>query len=120
MVKLHVILAQSEGDPEIDLVAGEVVARETFSILTTTAVIRPNTIIKLFLGRTNPQHADLLNAILPRIYVMNNNISADSLRAQNVNVDIQPLCSEDFPEMDIRPLCLVIYDMKKTLSGHRA
>ena len=53
MVKLHVILAQSEGDPEIDLVAGEVVARETFSILTTTAaVIRPNTIINLFLGRT--------------------------------------------------------------------
>ena len=45
MVKLHVILGQSEGDPEIDLVAGEVVARETFSILTTTAVIRPNTII---------------------------------------------------------------------------
>ena len=85
MVKLHVILAQSEGDPEIDLVAGEVVARETFSSLTTTAVIRPNTIINLFLGRTNPQHADWLNgvnAILPRIYVMNNNISADSLRAQ--------------------------------------
>ena len=44
MVKLHVILVQSEGDPEIDLVAGEVVARETFSSLTTTAVIRPNTI----------------------------------------------------------------------------
>src|SRR6218665_4018126 len=84
MVKLHVILAQSEGGPEIDLVAGEVVARGTFSILTTTAVIRPNklTIINLFLGRTNPQHADWLNAILPRIYVMNNNISADSLRAQ--------------------------------------
>ena len=39
MVKLHVILAQAEGDPEIDLVAREVVARETFSILTTTAVI---------------------------------------------------------------------------------
>src|SRR6218665_2096918 len=59
MVKLHVILAQSEGDPEIDLVAGEVVARETFSILTTTAVIRPNTTNNnLFLGRTNPQHAD--------------------------------------------------------------
>jgi len=52
MVKLHVILVQSEGDPEIDLVDGEVVARETFSILTTTAVIRPNTIINLFLGRT--------------------------------------------------------------------
>jgi len=44
MVKLHAILGQSEGDPEIDLVAGEVVARETFSSLTTTAVIRPNTI----------------------------------------------------------------------------
>jgi len=115
---LHVILAQSEGDGEIDLVAGEVVARETFSILTTTAVIRPNTIINLFLGRTNPQHADWLNAILPRIYVMNNNISADSLRAQNV--DIQPLRSEDFPEMDIQPLCLVKYDMKKPFSGHRA
>src|SRR6218665_2542971 len=84
MVKLHVILVQSEGDPEIDLVDGEVVARETFSILTTTAVIRPNTIINLFLGRTkssshgglylrpipsNPQHADWLNAILPRNYV---------------------------------------------------
>src|SRR6218665_3410713 len=86
MVKLHVILAQSEGGPEIDLVAGKVVARETFSILTTTAVTRPNklTIINLFLGRTNPQHADWLNAILPRIYmyVMNNNKSADSLRAQ--------------------------------------
>src|SRR6218665_3387078 len=82
MVKLHVILAQSECGSEIDLVAGEVVARETFSILTTTAVIRPNTIINLFLGRMNPQHADWLNAILPRIYVMNNNISADSLRAQ--------------------------------------
>src|SRR6218665_1036810 len=82
MVKLHVILAQSEGGPEIDLVAGEVVARETFSILTTTAVIRPNTIINLFLGRTNPQHADWLNAILSRIYVMNNNIATDSLRAQ--------------------------------------
>src|SRR6218665_1300369 len=77
MVKLHVILAQSEGDPEIDLVAGEVVARKTFSILTTTAVIRPNTIINLFLGRMDPQHADWFNAILPRIYGMNNNISAD-------------------------------------------
>src|SRR6218665_2949917 len=52
MVKLHVILALCEGNPEIDLVAGEVVARETFSILTTTAVIRPNTIIHLFLGQT--------------------------------------------------------------------
>src|SRR6218665_2008690 len=84
MVKLHVIPAQSEGDPEIDLAAGEVVARETFSILTTRAVIRPNTIINinLFLGRTNPQHAYWLNAILPRIDVMNNNISANSLRAQ--------------------------------------
>src|SRR6218665_964670 len=83
MAKFHVILAKSEGNPENDLVAGEVVARETFSILTTTAaVIRPNTIINLFLGRTSPQHADWLNAILPRIYVMNNNISADSLRAQ--------------------------------------
>src|SRR6218665_890924 len=131
MIKLHVILAQSEGDPEIDLVAGEVVARETFSILTTTAVIRPNTIINLFLGRTNPQHADWLNAILPRIDVMDNNISADSLRAQNVDIqplcsedfpemDIQPLCSEDFPEMDIQPSCLVKYDMKNTFSGHRA
>src|SRR6218665_1115145 len=104
VVKLHVILAQSEGGPEIDMIAGGVVARETFNILTTTAVIRPNTIINLFLGRTNPQHADWLNAILPRVYVMNNNISADSLRAQN-NVDIQPLCSEDFPEIDIQPLC---------------
>src|SRR6218665_788470 len=82
MVKLHVILAQSECGPEIDFFAGEVVARETFSILTTTAVIRPNTIINLFLGWTNPQHADWLNAILPRIYVMNNNISAHSLIAQ--------------------------------------
>src|SRR6218665_1828103 len=82
IAKLQVILVQSEGDPEIDLVDGEVVARETFSILTTTAVIRPNTIINLFLGRTNPQHADWLNAILPRIYVMNNNILAYSLRAR--------------------------------------
>ena len=49
---MHVILAQSEGDPEIDLVAGEVVARETFSILTTTAVIMPNTIISSWDGRT--------------------------------------------------------------------
>src|SRR6218665_1643550 len=132
MVQLPVMLAQSEGDPEIDLDAGKVVARETFSILTTTAVITPNTIFNIFLGRTNPQHADWLNAILPRIYVMNNNISADSLRAQN-NVDIQALCSKDFrekniqpscsgdfPEMDIQPLCLVKYDMKKPFSGHRA
>src|SRR6218665_307528 len=53
IAKLQVILVQSEGDPEIDLVDGEVVARETFSILTTTAVIRPNTIINLFLdGRS--------------------------------------------------------------------
>jgi len=36
--KLLVILVQSEGDPEIDFVAGEVLARETFSILITTAV----------------------------------------------------------------------------------
>src|SRR6218665_4111757 len=84
IAKLQVILVQSEGDPEIDLVDGEVVARETFSILTTTAVIRPNTIINLFLGRTkssshgglylrpipsNAQHADWLNAILPRNYI---------------------------------------------------
>ena len=53
IVKLHAILAQSEGDSEIDLVAQEDLARETFSILITTAVrIRPNTIINLFLGRT--------------------------------------------------------------------
>src|SRR6218665_861554 len=64
---------------------------------------------------------------------MNNNTSADSLRAHKNNVDIQPLCSEDFPEMDIQPLCsedfnemdiqplcLVKYDMKKTFSRHRA
>src|SRR6218665_643648 len=104
MVMLHVILAQSEGGPLIDLVAGEVVARETFSILTTTAVIRPNTIINLFLGRTNPQHADWLNAILPRICVMNNNIAYRPILS---NVDIQPLCSEDFNKMDIGPTTFV-------------
>src|SRR6218665_1398905 len=98
MVKLHVILAQSEGGPEIDLVAGEVVARETFSILTITAVIRRNTIINLFLGRMNPQHADWLNAILPRIYVMNNNISADSLRAQNVDIAYNLCARRIFPK----------------------
>ena len=69
-----------------------------------TSVIRPNTIINLFLGWTNPQHADWLNAILPRICVMNNNIAYRPILS---NVDIQPLCSEDFNKMDIGPTTFV-------------
>src|SRR6218665_2843850 len=139
IVKLHVILVQSEGDPEIDLVDGEVVARETCSTLTTTAVIIPNTIINLFLGRTKSsshgsyiciseyhQTLNMPTGLTPSCLEITSQIGRFSY---STNVDIQPLCSEDFPEMDIQPLCseiffemdieplcLVKYDMKKPIS----
>src|SRR6218665_3215491 len=145
IVKLHVILAQSEGDPEIDLVAGEVVARETFSILITTAVhvhIRPHTITNLFLRRMKSsshgglffiseyhQTLDMPTGSTPSCLEFTSRIITDRpilLYMDNGHTtlcsedfpekDIQPLCSENFFEMDIQPLCLVKYDMKKPFS----